>query len=263
MITITKKGYLDWPKRFVCIALTMFVTWQTLAAARNLTGLKTLSLTDAEELASTIDSKIPIEVNESVLKWLNYFMGNPKGKAYMMKSFQRMQSYKKLLIEKLNKNKMPLELLAVPFIESGYKNSVVSIAKAAGIWQFMPRTAQIYGLRVDKDLDERFNVDKLTNAAIAYYTHLMNIKDFDKDWRLALLAYYTGESRLIKAMKKQGTKDPWAFNNLGDKEYLAKIVAGIILLKNPENNVLSKPLPGKVIESRTYHLKKIFAGEFF
>ena len=73
MITITKKGQFDLPKRFICVALTMFVTWQALAATRNLRGLKTLSLNDAEDLASTIDSRIPIEVNESVLKWLNYF----------------------------------------------------------------------------------------------------------------------------------------------------------------------------------------------
>src|SRR5690606_24158898 len=113
----------------------------------------------------------------------------------------------------------------------------VSSASAAGIWQFIPSTARKFGLRVDEQVDDRFNVDKLTGAAISYYRHLLAINEFDQDWRLALLAYNTGESRLKKAMKKAGTKNPWTFDSLGDKEYLSKIMAGIILLKKPSTTI--------------------------
>jgi murein DD-endopeptidase MepM/ murein hydrolase activator NlpD len=242
MITITKKGKFDKSKSFVFIALTMFLTWQTLAATRNFVGLKTLKMSDAEEMVSRMDSKIPIEVNESVLKWLNYFIGDPKGKAYMIKSFERMYGYKTFLWQKLKKKGMPVELLAVPFMESGYDNSRISSARAAGLWQFISSTARRYGLTVNNQVDERYHVDKATDAAISYYNHLLSIDDFDRDWRLVLLAYNTGESRLKKAIKEQGTKNPWAFNHLGDKEYLAKIIAGIILLNNPDQKLMSKPV---------------------
>lgn len=238
MITITKKGQFDLPKSFICIALTMLVTWQTLAATRNITGLQALSLSEAQELVSRVDSNIPIEVNESVLKWLNYFIGDPKGKAYMLNSLERMSNYRKFLTQKLERSRMPIELLAVPLMESGYNNSLVSTANAGGIWQFIPSTARRYGLEVNEKKDERLNVDKLTNAAIAYYNDLISIKDFDSDWRLAVIAYNSGENRLKRAIKKQGTKNPWEFNNLGDKEYLAKITAGIILLKSSNKLLL-------------------------
>ena len=109
-MTITKKRNLNLPKRMTCLVLTMFLTWQTLAATSYRVNLKTLSLSDAEELVSRINSKIPLEVNEVVLKWLNHFIGTPKGRAYMIKSLKRMNIYKEFISEKLSIHQMPLEL---------------------------------------------------------------------------------------------------------------------------------------------------------
>jgi len=242
MMTVKKKGQLTLSKSVVCIGVTMLVAWQGLAASRNLIGSKEITRVDAEKMVRKIETTIPLEINESVLKWLNYFVANPKGKAYMIKSLERMHSYQSFLSQKIKKQGMPKELLAVPFMESGFENTAISTSKAAGIWQFIPETAKRFGLRVDQSVDERLNVDKQTDAAISYYKKLLSIKEFKKDWRLALIAYNSGERNLLAAMEKQKTNNPWAFSHLGDKEYLAKIVAGMILLKSPRELVFSNPL---------------------
>ena len=223
-------------KRMTFLAISLLFVWQTACATRLNMNLTKLSISEAQDLVSSIESNFPIEVNETVLKWLNYYMGDPKGRAYLLQTKANMVQYETVLKGLLKEKKMPEELLAVPFMESGYKNDSLSIVGARGLWQFIPSTARHFGLKVSKRLDERLDVKKSTLAAIQYYKSLLKIKKFSGDWRLALLAYNTGENALGKAIEARGTNDPWAFNDLGDEEYLAKIMAGVILLKSSKKD---------------------------
>ena len=241
MIT-RKSGNRGLLKRMTLLALSLTVVWQTACATKTNFGVTKLTLGEAEELVSTIESDFPIEVNETVLKWLNYYLGDPKGRAYVLKTRANMVQYETFIRERLNAKEFPIELLAVPFMESGYVNDSLSIMGARGLWQFMPATAKRFGLKVSVKKDERLDVSKSTEAAIKYYQHLLSIKAFEKDWRLALLAYNTGEGKLSRAIKKVGSNNPWLFNDLGDKDYLAKIMAGIILVKNPRKVFSFNPL---------------------
>ena len=231
MIINAKKQKMKWSHRLIGITLTILFNWQAVAASHSTQHLQEMGLKEVREILSQSPSSFPIEVNEAVLKWLNYFITDPKGKAYMVSSLNKMNIHNEFILQKLKDANMPLELLAVPLMESGYNNSIVSINGAAGIWQFMPQTAKRYGLQVNSQTDERLDIGKLTDTAIAYYKHLINIKEFNHDWQLALLAYNSGENGLRRAMENQGTKDPWSLENIGDKDYLAKIMAGIILVK--------------------------------
>lgn len=229
-------------KRMALLGLSLGLIWQVACATTSNLGLTKLTLSEAQALAGSIDSEIPIEVNASVLKWLNYYLGDSRGQAYILKTRANMVQYAGTIKDLLKQNGLPEELIAIPFMESGFNNEAHSSMKARGLWQFIPQTAKIYGLKVNEQEDERLNVEKSTKAAIKYYQNLLAVKDFHKDWRLALLAYNTGENHLVKAMKKQGTQDPWAFTGLGDKEYLAKIMAGIILVKNPKRFFTLNPV---------------------
>lgn len=241
MIT-RKNGNRGLIKRMTLLALSLSFVWQTACATRLNLGLTELSLSEAQDLATSIQSDFPVEVNETVLKWLNHYLGTTMGRAYVLKTRANMVQYENFIKEKLNARGLPKELLAVPFMESGYENDALSTMGARGLWQFIPGTAKKYELIVTHELDERLHVGKATDAAISYYQHLLKIKEFDGDWRLALLAYNTGEGNLKKAIKERGTKNPWAFNDLGDKEYLAKIMAGIILVNNPRKVFSFHPL---------------------
>ena len=231
MIINAKKQKMKWSHRLIGITLTILLNWQAVAASHSARQLQKIGIKEVRKILSQSSSTFPIEVNEKVLKWLNYFITDPQGKAFLVSSLNKMNNHKKFILQKLEKANMPRELLAVPLMESGYNNSITSLNGAAGIWQFMPRTARLFGLKVNSQVDERLHVGKLTDTAIAYYKHLINIKEFDNDWQLALLAYNSGENGLRRAIDNQGTKDPWSLERVGDKDYLAKIMAGIILIK--------------------------------
>jgi membrane-bound lytic murein transglycosylase D len=74
----------------------------------------------------------------------------------------------------------------LPIAESALRDDVVSSAGAWWIWQFMPETGKRYGLRIDEYVDERYDFEKATWAAIEYLSDLY--EDF-WDWALVAAAY--------------------------------------------------------------------------
>lgn len=89
------------------------------------------------------------------------------------------------------------EWIALALAESGGDARNVSKAGAAGLWQLMPATARRYGLRVDSEVDERFDVEKSTRAAARYIRHKLDAFDGDILWSVA--AYNAGGTNLKRA----------------------------------------------------------------
>ena len=99
---------------------------------------------------------------------------------------------------------------------------------------FIVSTAKNYGLQVDEDVDERLNPELLTDAAVKYFQS--NYSLFS-DWKLSILAYNIGEGNVQNSMKELNTRDAWTIVKNGrenDKDYLARVMAGIIIMKNPD-----------------------------
>lgn len=117
------------------------------------------------------------------------------------------------MIEKeLKKAGLPDDLKYIPVIESALRDNVSSSAGAAGLWQFMPGTAKKYGLIVTTGVDERFDVEKSTAAAMRYFQDLG--KQFNKR-TLAAAAYNRGENGLQRSLESQYTNnfyDLWLNN---------------------------------------------------
>lgn len=101
------------------------------------------------------------------------------------------------------KHNLPTELKYIAVIESALKPTIISKVGAAGLWQLMPRTAAYYGLRIDHLVDERFDPNKSTEAALK---HLAKQYKRFGDWKLAIAAYNCGAGRLLKALKKANSK---------------------------------------------------------
>jgi len=101
---------------------------------------------------------------------------------------------------------LPGELKYLAVIESKLKSSATSWAGAVGPWQFMPRTAQLLGLKVTPEIDERRDFSKSTRAAAKYIKELY--REFD-DWLLVMAAYNCGPGRVKSAMRKSGSTDFW------------------------------------------------------
>lgn len=99
-------------------------------------------------------------------------------------------------------SKVPSEILYLAMAESNFSTRAYSKKKASGMWQFMPYTGRLYGLKVDDYVDERRDLVKSTQAAVRFLEALH--KKFGK-WYLAAIAYNCGEGRLRRAIKKAGT----------------------------------------------------------
>lgn len=147
-----------------------------------------------------------------------------------------MENYKSMVLQKINQYNLPEELLAIPIVESGYQNLTQkqSAGFGAGLWQFIPSTARVFGLRVDNQVDQRLNEEMLTDVGMRYLGS--NFLRF-KDWQLAALAYNAGESAVQSWIEKAGTRNAWSLIRQGyenDQDYLARVMAAILILRNPE-----------------------------
>lgn len=209
-------------------------------SAKGLVEDRHITLNQARKLAlkAQSSSEIPIVVNHLVLEELNRYLGTPEGREFLKGAIARMKSYKSVIEEYLTVNSVPSEILALPIVESGYRNLTEEESntglKAAGLWQFIPSTARNFGLRVDKNIDERLDVPLASDASMRL---LLANKIRFKDWWLSIMAYNMGSTAVQKGIDETGSRDAWMLirsGHEGDKNYLAKFMAAAIILKNPE-----------------------------
>lgn len=96
---------------------------------------------------------------------------------------------------------VPDDLVYLACIESSLNPRAYSPAKAAGMWQFIASAAKEYGLEVNDEVDERYNIPKATRAAARY---LKKAYARYGDWPSAMAAYNGGQARIAGALDKQG-----------------------------------------------------------
>ena len=99
---------------------------------------------------------------------------------------------------------LPAELTRLPFIESCFNVKAYSWRGAAGIWQFMPRTGRLHGLRIDRVVDERRDPLRATRAAARY---LRGAYEALGTWPLAITSYNHGVKGIAKGVRTVGSRD--------------------------------------------------------
>lgn len=211
----------------------------TVAFALNNTHLTTVS---TKQLASIIESShfnndlLP-SITPEVLNEINHIRSNKKDNQYMRAALKRMKHYQPHIEAALKNESMPIDLLVIPLVESGYqpleqnKNPVL----AAGVWQIIPETARRFGLMINKNRDDRLDTNLATKAAIDYLKS--NHAQF-QNWKLALIAYEIGEIRTESLIKETGSRDSWTLANAPSapkvlKKFLALVDASLIIMHNP------------------------------
>lgn len=139
----------------------------------------------------------------------------------------------------LKKNGVPDDMKYVALAESGLTNAV-SPQKASGFWQIMQATATHYGLETSTEVDERFNLEKATQAACDV---LLDAYKRYGNWTMAAASYNLGMGGIDKAMAKQQAN---SYYNLYLNEETARYVYRIVALKE----IISRP------KAYGYHLRK-------
>jgi len=180
------------------------------------------------------DTGFPIAINEHVLRQLNLWLGTPDGHVDLQDALRRMQSRAPELATQLARRHLPPELIAVPLVESGYRNLPQGIdpRHGAGLWMVIKPTANRLGLRVDSNHDDRLDERIETDVALRLLERLH--RQFN-DWELALLGYNAGGPRVQNAVQETGSRSAWTLIDKGyenDPDYLARVMAAVLVIKN-------------------------------
>lgn len=170
--------------------------------------------------------------NPRVSRVVREFSATPKT---IQASLARSQPYMHMIVSEIKRRNMPMEVVLVAFVESGFQATAVSRSGASGIWQFMPATGQSFGLPRNRSFDARLDPFASTGAALNYLQKLN--RQFKGDWLLAFAAYNAGEGNVMKAISRaRQAGRPINFWNLNlpaeTMRYVPKILAYKEMLLN-------------------------------
>lgn len=168
------------------------------------------------------------EVNERVDR---EFLVNTYWQSNAVLLIKRAHKYFPIIEPILAKNGVPDDFKYLAVAESGLQN-VVSPAGATGFWQIMPATGRQYSLEINKNIDERYHLEKSTEVACRY---IKDAKEKFGTWTLAAASYNAGAGSIDKFMgiQKAGTYYDLL---LGEEtgRYVFRIMAIKEILKSPE-----------------------------
>ena len=177
-----------------------------------------------------------VQLNEHVRFFLDRFQTGYR-RAITESRLARSGRYLPMIMDIFKEKGLPEELVFTAMIESGFNPVAVSRAGAKGLWQFMAPTARLYGLRVDRWMDERLDPEKSTVAAANYLRDLYTVFG---SWDLAQAAYNAGEVRVQRAIQGSGSRDFWVLHRRSPhllpetKNFVPAIHAATLIGRQPE-----------------------------
>jgi peptidoglycan lytic transglycosylase D len=167
-----------------------------------------------------------------VAYWEGWYSSRPD---YVARMVDRSRRYLYYIVVEVDERRMPMEIALLPMIESAFNPTALSTSRASGIWQFIPSTGKLYGMKQSFWFDSRRDVVAGTEGALAYLTKLHG--DFD-DWQLALAAYNCGEGNVARAIAQNQKKGrPTDYQSLKlpneTRDYLPKLQAVKNIVRDP------------------------------
>jgi membrane-bound lytic murein transglycosylase D len=195
--------------------------------------------------------------HDRVQYYLDFFQTTARDR--MTVWLQRMPRYDWMIRTTMKKHGVPEDMVYLALIESGFSNTAVSRSRAVGMWQFMKGTAKLYGLRVDRWVDQRRDPYRATEAAARF---LATLQERFGSIYLAAAAYNAGPGRVGRGLRRlpdDESEDSISadadFFRLYDtrlirretKDYVPKLIAAALIAKEPTKYGFPRLAPGDSI----------------
>ena len=182
--------------------------------------------------------QLDYEDNNTIERHIKWFKKHPE---YIDRVTRRGSHYLFFIAEELESRNMPAELAYLPIVESAFDPFAYSPGRASGMWQIIPSTGKMLGLKQSWWYDGRRDVVASTDAALNYLESLY--QRFD-DWYLALAAYNSGQGTVGRAIRRNKSRgkptDYWHLDLPREtRNYVPKLLALAEIFENPKDYGLS------------------------
>jgi hypothetical protein len=192
---------------------------------------QTVKVIHAPESASFAGEELPLQyfdVRESLERELNQIVYSHSSTLFTIRLSGR---YFGIIDSILKAQGLPEDFKYLCVAESNLQNAI-SPAKAVGFWQFLSEVGQYYGLEINDEIDERYNIEKSTIAACKYLKE--SYKKYH-NWALAAASYNMGMTNLNKVIENHQSNNYYDLMlNPETIRYIYRILAYKIIFANLE-----------------------------
>jgi membrane-bound lytic murein transglycosylase D len=190
--------------------------------------IKALKLPSGLNLAG---ERVPVEINDVKERMERELLVNTYWQSNGILLLKRVNRYFPILEPLLAKYNLPDDFKFLALAESGFTDETSS-AGAAGIWHFMRTTGKEYGLEINENVDERYNIEKSTKVAAEY---LIKAKEKLGSWTLAAAAYNAGNRGVSRRLEAQEVNNYYDVKLPDETErYIFRILALKEIITNPK-----------------------------
>jgi len=190
--------------------------------------IKALKLPSGLNLAG---ERVPVEINDVKERMERELLVNTYWQSNGILLLKRANRYFPILEPLLAKYNLPDDFKFLALAESGFTDETSS-AGAAGIWHFMRTTGKEYGLEINENVDERYNIEKSTKVAAEY---LIKAKEKLGSWTLAAASYNAGNQGVYRRLEAQEVSNYYDVKLPNETErYIFRILALKEIITNPK-----------------------------
>jgi len=213
------------------VLLTNAISIQKITEPKNTSDtykIKALKLPPNLNLAG---ERVPLEMPDIKERMDRELLVNTYWQSNGLLLIKRANKYFPILEPLLKKYGIPDDFKYLCVAESALIDETSS-AGAAGFWHFMKGTGKEFGLEINKNVDERYDIEKSTKVAAAYLK-----KSYERfgSWSLAAAAYNAGNARVARSLKTQGVTSYYDVLLPNETErYVLRIIALKEVLSNPK-----------------------------